>query len=368
MHFGIESVYVMTGFECNLRCRYCMQACLPKLPAPEPNLEMTVDFLRDVAENQDDPVLIQFFGGEPMLHFEDVIKPVVHGLQDLGQKIRFGMTTNGTLFTRENVDYINAHFSGVAVSWDGKAVKTTRGVDVFAEHPILYDLDRLGIVGVFSGYASHMDFFESCRPVYERYRKRHGEGCGVKMDDLLDFHLADRSLFAFSCGQILRDMTTLAQESRKMLLGEEGDEYLGRIGMSYVNALHHGLGAFYDTDAYTKGMALCKNGYAVLNLDLQGNLYRCHNVRIKVGTIRDSYMHILDRVIATDVSRELMQTCKDCPVAAICQGGCTLIGKEAREAYYCAMRRAEFLPFVEMALDLGESLHQKRMEMVEPAA
>jgi uncharacterized protein len=64
-----------------------------------------------------------FFGGEPMLHFEDIIKPTILWCEEEGlvdkYNIGFGMTTNGTLLNEENLKWLSQHKVGILLSMDG---------------------------------------------------------------------------------------------------------------------------------------------------------------------------------------------------------------------------------------------------------
>ena len=62
---------------------------------------------------------ITFFGGEPLLRFEEIIKPLV-----LKYKDAFGwsITTNGTLLTEQIIDFCVEHDISILLSIDGGEV------------------------------------------------------------------------------------------------------------------------------------------------------------------------------------------------------------------------------------------------------
>ena len=63
---------------------------------------------------------INFFGGEPMLEYDTVIRPLVEWLHDeLKERFRFSITTNGTLLTDERMGFMRRHGFGLLLSMDG---------------------------------------------------------------------------------------------------------------------------------------------------------------------------------------------------------------------------------------------------------
>ncbi|HIE27578.1 TPA: 4Fe-4S cluster-binding domain-containing protein, partial [Candidatus Poribacteria bacterium] len=65
---------------------------------------------------------IVFFGGEPLMNF-DLVKHVVaysrENARKQGKRVKFNMTTNGTLLSDEIINYLNEESIGVLISIDG---------------------------------------------------------------------------------------------------------------------------------------------------------------------------------------------------------------------------------------------------------
>ena len=99
-------------------------------------------------------------------------------------------------------------------------------------------------------------------------------------------------------------------------------------------------------------MAYCCNGTSILNIDLEGNLYSCHNCDTKLGNIYSDYKIIIDELIKNDNTKYYYKKfCRDCFVYPICQGGCKLIEEKARKESYCKLRRAIFTPIIEEVIN-----------------
>lgn len=73
----IKHMVVNLTNECNLRCKYCFTEHNPK--------RMTLDVLKQAIQfgtTTCDVKRITFFGGEPMLEFETLIKPIVQWVHE----------------------------------------------------------------------------------------------------------------------------------------------------------------------------------------------------------------------------------------------------------------------------------------------
>lgn len=116
----ITSAMLVVTHECNLRCRYCFVQKEPERMTLE-TAKGAARFLMENAgaANAGAPEM-NFFGGEPMLEFDAVIKPLVEWVHDeLKAPFRFSITTNGTLLTDERIRFMKRHGFGLLLSMDG---------------------------------------------------------------------------------------------------------------------------------------------------------------------------------------------------------------------------------------------------------
>ena len=116
----ITSAMLVVTHACNLRCRYCFVQKEPK----RMSLETAKDAARFLIDNAHAAGAgtpeINFFGGEPMLMYDSIIKPLVEWVHDeLGEPFRFSITTNGTLLTDERIRFMQRHRFGLLLSMDG---------------------------------------------------------------------------------------------------------------------------------------------------------------------------------------------------------------------------------------------------------
>ena len=117
---------VWTTKSCNLNCKYCYEHDNKDTGNMSLDIEeKTLETIKKmILESNDDIHNIQFHGGEPLLNFK-LIKRFVEELEKIkgNSIIKYGMTTNGTIWNREIEDFFIKYknsFSGyVSISIDG---------------------------------------------------------------------------------------------------------------------------------------------------------------------------------------------------------------------------------------------------------
>ena len=115
--------------QCNLRCGYCVYSGIYKDHREHQNKNMDWDTARKAIDffiqrsGDTESMLISFYGGEPLLRI-DLIKQCVDYAKGKvnGHKLRFNMTTNGTLLTDEVSDYLVKENFMVSISLDGPKI------------------------------------------------------------------------------------------------------------------------------------------------------------------------------------------------------------------------------------------------------
>lgn len=121
----MTSIILQVTQNCNLRCEYCVYSG-SYYNRVHNNKRMSFDLARKgidflAAHSADSETLhIGFYGGEPLLEFELIKKCIDYAYYRCdGKKLYFNLTTNGTLLTREMVDYFCKHGVLMMFSLDG---------------------------------------------------------------------------------------------------------------------------------------------------------------------------------------------------------------------------------------------------------
>lgn len=103
--------------QCNNACPYCF-VCFQEDFMEYSTAKDTVEFLLKnvIAQKNVEKPTFAFFGGEPLLAFDKIIKPLII---EYGDRINWSITTNGTLLTEEIIDFLADNDVSVLLSWDG---------------------------------------------------------------------------------------------------------------------------------------------------------------------------------------------------------------------------------------------------------
>ena len=121
----LESFGVILTDRCNFRCSYCYQE-KRNGSLNFPTLARTIDFFHPFFAQE---CILSFYGGEPLLVFDLIQRAVKHvdGLPtEQRRKIRFSLTTNGSLLNEKTLEFLAEHEFSLVLSFDGLAQDFTR--------------------------------------------------------------------------------------------------------------------------------------------------------------------------------------------------------------------------------------------------
>lgn len=119
-------IKIQLGLKCNYSCAYCSQGALP---------EVTQFSIRDLdgfvekflALPMTERVTVMFWGGEPLVYWKH-IKYLVERIHKDKPDTSFGTVTNGSLLTKEIVDFFDDNNFYFSISHDGPG-QSARGSD-----------------------------------------------------------------------------------------------------------------------------------------------------------------------------------------------------------------------------------------------
>ncbi len=115
---------------CNLACKYCFVEQHPHYMTLEiakksikyiyQNIQKQIELQNQEVTKKNFKSAINFFGGEPMLCYDSIIKPLILWIeQNYPNYFHFGITTNCTLLSKESIDFFKEHNIGILASIDG---------------------------------------------------------------------------------------------------------------------------------------------------------------------------------------------------------------------------------------------------------
>lgn len=123
---NLKRLILQVTQNCNMRCQYCNFSGTGILSRTHQNKNMdlkvalkAIDFFRDHSGDSDE-IEISFYGGEPLLVFSTIKATVEYAIEKLSdKKIKFSMTTNGTVFNKEIILYLAKYNFKLTISVDG---------------------------------------------------------------------------------------------------------------------------------------------------------------------------------------------------------------------------------------------------------
>lgn len=329
----ISSVFLNVTNACNLACRYCFVEQHPGYMSIEVAKD-AVRFLIGNAEKQNATPAITFFGGEPMLCWDSVIKPLIqHIRQELAIPFSLSMTTNGTLLTEDIIEYLHKNDVGLLFSIDGdKATQDYNRPCHGGESSFDILEDKIPLI---LKYHPNMTFRstlipETCEQIFENIK--FAESCGYN-----NFFL------------IPNVFQTWGTESRRIAEAEVrkySDYFIEsfRSGRTPIrcNPMEEGFRRILEVNqAVLKGKCRdCITAYQKCGLgatmfgsiDYRGNVYACQemvsckgeNDPFYIGTIYDGTDDELRRRLISQFNAAKVsgENCDVCKLRRICDGGC----------------------------------------------
>lgn len=103
---------------CNLKCKYCFVHQQPK-EIDFNTAKDAIDFYANNALLEAIEPSVTFFGGEPMLKYEEIIKPLVKYIRSTYGDYNISITTNGTILNEEVYKFFKENDVGMLLSLDG---------------------------------------------------------------------------------------------------------------------------------------------------------------------------------------------------------------------------------------------------------
>jgi uncharacterized protein len=319
----ISSICLMISNDCNLRCKYCYaeQGTFgrERLLMSRETAEKGVDFLFEYATSS--LLTITFFGGEPLLNFDE-IKHTVEYAQELAtqcnKEVGFAITTNGTLLTKPIMDYLTKNRIALMISLDGK--------------PEINDKMR-----VFTdGRGSYNVVYKNLEEILNNPISGHFSIRGTMTRENIDLVGAVKHLASIGCRDISvepcftlndefgmreKDVSTLKEEysklAREYIRAAKAGEYLPFFQFEYmIDQVSH----------VDLRMVSCGAGASYIAVSADGGLYPCHRL---VGVDDYRFGDVINGINRPEVLQLFKNTyvnkkekCTSCWARYLCGGGC----------------------------------------------
>ena len=124
-HFDLT---ILPTMDCNLKCWYCWENHIPKSVMTTATQELIKKFVyRNIKNNSLDSVHIEWFGGEPLLYFDEVVYPLCCDIkkftEDNNKCFTTGFITNATLINDKMIEKLADLEPDFQITLDGNKAR-----------------------------------------------------------------------------------------------------------------------------------------------------------------------------------------------------------------------------------------------------
>lgn len=340
--------------KCNLKCKYCFVVQQPKDMEYQVAKD-AVDFYANNAKLTNETPSINFFGGEPLLKWDDIIVPIIRYIRDTyGRNYSIGITTNGTLLNEDKLIFLKQFNVSLLVSMDGD--KKTQ------------DLNR-----PFHNGKGSFDVLKDKIPLILKYYPQTTFRATIdhdNVDEILNnynFAIEQGYTNVFMIPNVFADwsdqeIATMKEQlklvaDRYMETYRQGkpvhfNEFMARKGQ--IMQLNNMNNLEYRTAGVgLPGFGRCGLGTTKFaSIGLSGNIYSCQEMvenpdmgdEFKIGNIYtgvddNKRWEVASRFDPRNIRRSDNKTCRNCILNKVCNGGCSINN-------YFATGDLEIVPYV----------------------
>ncbi|WDV47885.1 radical SAM protein [Clostridiaceae bacterium M8S5] len=337
----ITSVYLTVTLDCNLACKYCF------VNKENKNMNLrtaidTVDYLAYNTKLTKTTPSITFFGGEPLLRWDDIVSPLVSYIRTkYKDKYTLSLTTNGILLDEQKLKFMKKNKVGLLFSMDGD--KKTQNINrPFRNGEQTFDTLKQKLKMI-------KEYFP-----YVTFRSTTDNDNVQDIVDNFKFAVNNGFTSVFNIVNVFSDWTNEQKQELVFQINKLGDYYYELIkqGKNIVFSPFHRMfnklrlikEAEFKQSFRNRTDNLLANGRCGLGadssagVDTEGRLYSCHEMvgnkamgdkfiigNIYDGTDNDKRLRLAKTFnIKNIVSQDGIESCRKCKMYKICDGSCLL--------------------------------------------
>lgn len=336
-----QIIFIMLGNACNFKCTYCMQGDHRECVKQPILSDRLLSFLDRYELNKE--TYLCFWGGEPLLYFP-AIRFLVERYKD---KFRYETVSNGSLLTEEIVEFFNENRIRLNLSHDGQVTEMTRGKDVLKDKRIAALYQKINNRSVNVTYSS-------VSPPIEDIIKMYQDGQMVTINTMINTTDTEisRAYADFDIAKYTRDIRYLLSSYEAYLAGDK-TKYREFSNVAHmINSLK-----IYLTEGRSVNRCYdCGRGLTMLNVDTDGVLYMCHNSRVKIGTVDDTWGTVKENIDA--ILSKSRKKCESCSFNKVCGGSCMLLSGVG-EAQKCKLSKVFYSIFIPWVMKMQKEERRK---------
>jgi len=354
-------VYVMLGSKCNFQCKYCMQ--VPLIQEQYCPQEKNIDKIKPILADANNHVFYMW-GGEPLLYWDE-FRMCVEYIREHNPKAEIITISNGSLLTRDKVDFMNKYKVSLSVSGDGRPTAYTRGRDMFQDPEFLklfLSIEAPKGISV-TLTALNQDIINDVWAYYEEILPP-GTDYHMEVSFMSDYGVED-SLKTFDYKRLYKTISTIADGFVDSVRAGNynSKEYLffRKPIARLKSVMGIGIGSAYDPRVLD--YPRCMPTYGVINVDIEGNIMFCHNSDKRLSHVDNPewLKESQDKFEPYNVYTKTAK-CRNCPYYLYCGASCPLLHGEAREMA-CKLTKIYTLCFYRALEGVGDIMAEHGGEL-----
>jgi len=326
---------ITMGLKCNYACSYCNQAHQPHDPVGGP--EDAEELIQKMKENFNfgtyDKFRLEFWGGEPMVYWK-TLKPLAEKIKKVYPNASFMMVTNGSLLTREKVDWFNRMGFSIGMSHDGPLHAQNRGPDPLdepvAKDAVVYAMKTMGLTRfTFNCVLTRENVsIPSVRNfIMDKLNKKHVgfENPGVDQREIQV--TTEELMLPYDDSGMTHSLQTT--DEKKEILHTLFEETIDNKNQ-FSWTIYQKVKSFFESIVYGRpaeavGQKCGMDKEDNIAIDMKGNVTTCQNTssltKHNIGNIED-----FDNIRLTNSYHwSTRKECPSCPVVQLCQGACLFL-------------------------------------------
>ena len=332
---NFQRVYLMLGFACDFKCRYCLQHDISGTIHKKIS-DKAVKYIQHLADIRPTPpcktnpyLNVIFFGGEPLLYF-NTIKEAVEKINR--ENVVYNIISNGNRLTQEVADFCNTNDIEFVLSNDGINTSKIRDRNVLEDSSFIdlfKQINRKSLCAVLSAY--NQDLYSLWEYVDNKLGDIH-----INYDMLThtwnmpsDIYNYDYEAWNDTLTKLCTNLYEQMQGDSKIIQTREAEFVRRWIN----NKLKYDVKGFLTPS--------CGAYRSSVNIDTEGNFWLCHN-----GV--DKFSDCSKRAVSISKEAELKflnyrnitnKPCIFCEALPYCHGACPLTEYTEAQEMQCRFIR-----------------------------
>ena len=308
----ITYMILMISQNCNLNCTYCFGDKGTYSNRGFMSFETAKRAVDMFGARQETEFTICFFGGEPLMNV-NVMKRIMDYALSVNDKVKFSMTTNGTLINDEIEELIDRYKIYVQISIDGD--KDTHDANR------KYSAEK-------GSYCEVKSRTEKLRGKYSVPARATVTPCNLEFYDIAD-HLVNMNfsnVYLAPAANLMDEQDFINYGKKQLRAFEQYEQMIKEKRYEEVMKVGNFMKLLKRIQTITSKQYSCGAGRNMVAVDIDGKVYPCQRFvgqeefclgKMDAGDIYKQQKAFLDQMI---ISR--FEKCSGCWLKNLCMGGC----------------------------------------------